>query len=106
MIPSVSILLFLLANIVLAAVLNKFGINIFSRTITKWELYFSIAVIFLVPNTGLLWILLDLTSAGVLSEFRNFLRPTLLIGAMWSVVACHAVAVYINRSRHGADRTG
>lgn len=99
-ISSSLVLFFLFANIALAFLLNKFGINIFGRSIKRYKFYLSFVIIMFIPNSGLLWIFIDLTSLDILVDIRKLLRPALWVTALFSAVACHAVVNRILEKEH------
>ena len=100
--PSV-VLFFLFANITLAFLLNKLGLNIFGRSIKRYEFYLSLIIILFIPVSGLLWVFIDLTALDILANTRKLLRPALWVTALFSAVACHAVVDRIleNVREHG-----
>ncbi|PIE14387.1 MAG: hypothetical protein CSA70_01085 [Rhodobacterales bacterium] len=94
------VLFFLFANIAVAFLLNRLGVNIFGRSIKRYEFYLSFVIITFIPNSGLFWVFLDLTSLDILMDTRELLRPALWVTALLSAVACHAVVNRILEKEH------
>lgn len=93
---------FVLANIAIALLLQYFSINLFGRRLTIFEGIISTIIVFLAPNYGTFWLVMDLFSMPGLGKFRDYYRPEIFYTALIVSVSWHFfIGFLFQRGKNG-----
>jgi H+/gluconate symporter-like permease len=87
----------ILASIGLAFLLKLMSVNIFGRAIRMKEVILAGSIIVLVPNSGFLWLALELFNSDIGNEFRESMRPATWVCLIATVVSIHAIVTYFGQ---------